>query len=506
MAGTISNKSISILFSVAGGGTLAGESGQQIFSELDAIAKAISAGEGGKRLEVTVHANTAAFQKEINEAVRAASKNMMQSAQTAMSGAGAATGGAPTSVKDVKIKSAQQIAGLVKFAQMRKNVTDGEIQQFKVQQAESNKITTEAINREKVLQAELNTTGQRIQHNYRISAEALKLQIEKSRLDKAHEDAEAASFRKTTAMHKANEAANKETISEIKKTETADKASLREVKTRNALLDKAASIQQKYGEVLNQTLAPDGRPLAAHLAEINDQYEQGQLSAVGYAAKLGDIERTVKPLVQETTSLGSKMKDLFKRHFEIAAVMMVIQLVRRVLSQIYQNVKEIDLAMTELKKVTDETGKSYNDFLSRAGNTAQQLGTTISNFVNATADFARLGYSLRESEELAKVAVVYKNVGDGIESIGDASESVISSMRAFNISADDAMSIIDKFNAVGNTQPISSAGIGEALQRSASALATAGNTIDQAVALAAAANSVVQNPQQVGGHTRPMPW
>ena len=42
-----------------------------------------------------------------------------------------------------------------------------------------------------------------------------------------------------------------------------------------------------------------------------------------------------------------------------------------------------------------------------------------------------------------------------------------------------------------NNFAITSAGIGEALQRSASALYEAGNTIDESVALVTAANSVV---------------
>lgn len=49
-----------------------------------------------------------------------------------------------------------------------------------------------------------------------------------------------------------------------------------------------------------------------------------------------------------------------------------------------------------------------------------------------------------------------------------------------------------------NNFAITSAGIGEALQRSASALYSAGNTIDESVALVTAANSVIQNPEQVG--------
>ena len=53
------------------------------------------------------------------------------------------------------------------------------------------------------------------------------------------------------------------------------------------------------------------------------------------------------------------------------------------------------------------------------------------------------------------------------------------------------MGIVDRFNEVGNNFAITSAGIGEALQRSASALYAGGNTIDEAIALVTAANSVV---------------
>ena len=63
--------------------------------------------------------------------------------------------------------------------------------------------------------------------------------------------------------------------------------------------------------------------------------------------------------------------------------------------------------------------------------------------------FARLGYSLDEAANLADAALVYKNVGDGISDISEASQSIISTMKAFKIEASDAMSIVDKFNEVG---------------------------------------------------------
>lgn len=166
--------------------------------------------------------------------------------------------------------------------------------------------------------------------------------------------------------------------------------------------------------------------------------------------------------------------------------------------QMVTNVRELDAAMTELKKVTDETRETYAQFFNEAAVRAKSLGATLTDTIKATADFARLGYSISEAAELADAALVYKNVGDGINDISEASESVISTMKAFGVEAANVMTIVDKFNEVGNRFAISSKGVGDALMRSASALAAAGNSLDESIALVTAANNVVQDPEKVG--------
>ncbi len=176
------------------------------------------------------------------------------------------------------------------------------------------------------------------------------------------------------------------------------------------------------------------------------------------------------------------------------SLMQVINGVRSMVT----NVIKLDAAMTELRKVTDETDASYTRFFNNAITRSKQLGATLTDTITATADFARLGYSIEEAANLADAALIYKNVGDGIEDISEASESVISTMKAFGIEATNAMLIVDKFNEVGNNFAISSKGIGDALVRSAAALASAGNSLDESIALVTAANTIVQNPDVVG--------
>ena len=163
-----------------------------------------------------------------------------------------------------------------------------------------------------------------------------------------------------------------------------------------------------------------------------------------------------------------------------------------------QYVKEIDSALIELRKVTDETEETYDEFLNTAAKTANKLGSTISAVTEATATFAKLGYSMDMASEMAEAAIVYKNVGDNIASTEDAADSIISTLKGFGLEASESMKIVDRFNEVGNKFAITSQGIGEALRLSASALNEGGNTLDESIGIITAANEVVNDPSSVG--------
>lgn len=226
--------------------------------------------------------------------------------------------------------------------------------------------------------------------------------------------------------------------------------------------------------------------------------QNGQEYASEASKEFAELKKAVQDAGLETDTLAMKFKKLFETNIKSQFASQVINMVQQGLRQIYQNVVNIDSAMTELKKVTNETDNTYDAFLDDAGTRAKNLGTSISDIVTASADFARLGYNLKDAKELADAAVLYQHVGDGISSVNDASESIISTMKAFGVEAKDVTSIVDKFNEVGNNYAISSAGVGSALQRSASALHTAGNTLDQSIGMIVAANDVAQDPESVG--------
>lgn len=214
--------------------------------------------------------------------------------------------------------------------------------------------------------------------------------------------------------------------------------------------------------------------------------------------KINNSSAAIKEAGENTKTFTEHVGGLAAKFTSWLTISQVIMQVYRAMKEMVNVVAEVDAAMTELRKVTDETEATYSKFLDTAAVRAKAIGATISDTVNATADFARLGYSIADASVLADAAIVYKNVGDGIENISQASESIISTMQAFGIEATNVMAIVDKFNIIGNEFAISSTGIGEALLNSAAALAAAGNTLDESIALITAANEVIQNPEKVG--------
>ena len=160
-------------------------------------------------------------------------------------------------------------------------------------------------------------------------------------------------------------------------------------------------------------------------------------------------------------------------------------------------IHEVDSAMTEFKKVTDETAAVYAKFQEKVYKVAPSVARTPAEYISSAADWARLGLNLNDADLMAKNTAILMNVSE-FENIEDATNSLVSSMQAYGYEASNSMEIIDAFNAVGNNFAISTAEAADSLTRSSAAMYAAGNDLNQTLALTAAANTFVQNPESVG--------
>ena len=161
-----------------------------------------------------------------------------------------------------------------------------------------------------------------------------------------------------------------------------------------------------------------------------------------------------------------------------------------------QAIIEYDTALTNLGKVADESTAKLREFGQAAYDVANGIGATNIAVIDAAGEWARLGYSIEEAGELAKASTIYANVGELPSD--EATKTLVSAMKAFELEADEAMRISDILNEVGNKYAVSSAELGDILQRSSAAMATAGESLEGVVALGTGAQEIVQNAENVG--------
>lgn len=221
--------------------------------------------------------------------------------------------------------------------------------------------------------------------------------------------------------------------------------------------------------------------------------------------KIGELKKKYAELRAESKKLGLESKnllDVFEKllgqHLSTMITMAALHKMQNALRIVYQNVVEIDTAVTELRKVSEYTGKSLEEYMGRAAEQAQKLGVSISDYVNSTADWKRLGYSDEDAENLATYSTLLKNVGDNIDDVNTSSSYLISTLQGFGLLADQAEDVVNKIDAVANTQPVTAKDLGEILTRSSAAMSAANNTLEETIALGTAANAVIQDADTVG--------
>ncbi len=219
--------------------------------------------------------------------------------------------------------------------------------------------------------------------------------------------------------------------------------------------------------------------------------------------EINDINSRLKITESNMRSMGKlgfswtdKLKQTWEKFgglgFATGTMMTLYNQIRRVPKEVY----EIDTAMTNLYKVTDETSSKYNQFLESSSKSAHELGRSISSLVEQTANWAKLGFSIDEAEQLAKISSIYANVGevDNDTAVSD----MVTAMKAFNIEASEAITIVDKLNKLGNEYATSAAALGDGLARSASAMFTSGTDINKTLAMLTGGTEITQNASEFG--------
>lgn len=238
---------------------------------------------------------------------------------------------------------------------------------------------------------------------------------------------------------------------------------------------------------------------ATSLRQYVSDLESGKLTVKDFVAKMNQLSvsfqgtgSVIRANGEDVKSFGERVRELGSKFSAWFGVTRIIMRIYSTLRQMVSASIEVDNAMTQLQIVTKESDQVMSKFGDTAADAAKRIGSSVTDFLSSATTFARLGYSLNESSQLAEYTAMLQNVGN--IDVAQAQDAITSIVKAYSdIDINQIESVMDKLVSTGNGFPISVGQIAEGMTNASAALSAAGNSFDQSVALLTAANAATQN-------------
>ena len=94
---------------------------------------------------------------------------------------------------------------------------------------------------------------------------------------------------------------------------------------------------------------------------------------ISLAKKWQNLKSTLKNLDSNRKNLLDIFENLFGQHLSTMITMAALHQIQNAMRKIYQNVVEIDTAVTELRKVSEYAGESLEEYMGRAAKASSEV-------------------------------------------------------------------------------------------------------------------------------------
>mgnify|MGYP003292373370 CR=1 FL=1 len=297
----------------------------------------------------------------------------------------------------------------------------------------------------------------------------------------------------------------KENIIDYQQTMETLKSSLKEV-TENAGNFKIVDDLdiQKLRASTTQFIKDNPALSGSDISQLNGYIDQlqGKINSVDFKNIEDGIQRVQQNAIEARRTGDTFMSMLTQRFKSLGAYLLSFVSFYEVVGVFKEGIgiiHELDDALTEMQKVSDESLSSLREYQKSTFDTANDIGTTAAQLQTSTADWMRLGETLQEASQSAQTANVLFNVSE-FDNINDATTALVAMSAAYADAEKDIdkMDIVDRLNLIGNNYAIATDELATALQDGAATLQTAGNDLDEAIALTTAGNLITQDASKTG--------
>jgi len=259
----------------------------------------------------------------------------------------------------------------------------------------------------------------------------------------------------------------------------------------------------KYRQRMEE-LSKEIAQMQAEFLKLASSTDRSEKELSQYSSRIKNATNEMNLLKQSAKSAGlagMNAGELFKKGAKSFLIWQIVTNiwygVTRAFGSGMESIVELDSAMTDLMKVTNESESAYRKFGDTAFEVADKLAGTAIDVTNATTAFARMGFGINEATKLAQDAIILQNVGDGIDSIEDSSGSLISTLKAFNMEASESTHLVDAMNEVSNKNAVTTGDLAEGMKRAGAVFAQSNTSFEEGLGLLTAGTEIIGSAEKV---------
>lgn len=166
-------------------------------------------------------------------------------------------------------------------------------------------------------------------------------------------------------------------------------------------------------------------------------------------------------------SWWGSLKETFSHISQIFGSYQLVDIARDAGQQMIQYSRDVDTAMTNLRMATGVTKDEAKDLMGTYSQMGDELSALSTEVSAAATEWQKQGQSIEESNELAKSSIVLSKIGE--LSSEESTQYLTAALKGYQMSNEEAMSIVDKISTVDMASATSVSGLAEGMSKVASA-------------------------------------
>ncbi|NMP64088.1 phage tail tape measure protein, partial [Bacillus velezensis] len=245
------------------------------------------------------------------------------------------------------------------------------------------------------------------------------------------------------------------------------------------------AIQEYLNAVNSLNVSAGGSNIRSQMQSLNMQFRE--------------LASNAQSAASQASSFGAELTQAFKSMstYLLSGTLFygAVQGAKSLVDQVIQ----VDTLMTNIRRVMDQPEYKFNELLQESINLGDTLSNKITDILQMTGDFGRMGFDESELSTLTKTAQVLQNVSDLTPD--DTVNTLTAAMLNFNIAANDSISIADKLNEVDNNYAVTTMDLANSIRKAGSTASTFGVELNDLIGDTTAIASTTRESGNIVGNS-----